>query len=972
MKKLISIVVAAAIITALILIYPLVSQHESTGEAPSAAAVGDIVISEVMTNNKGVYPDDEGNSSDWAELYNTTDHAIDIGNYMLSDDESDLTKWIFPQTTLEAHSYFVVFLTGNSKYDVNNSILHCSFKLSSAGETLILSDASGNKADSVTIPALPENVSYALGNGEWKQTSAITPWFENSDTGYAAFKQSMTVTDSPLLVTEVMASNAMTIADADGSYNDWVEITNTGKEEYDISGCGLSDDAGDPLKWRFPDAKLGAGESVLVFCSGKTVKYGGEGPMQAGFKLSSYNTTVVLSDSRGRTMDSVAAQEMPSDWSYARGVSSGAPTDMWALTCLPTPGYPNTNEGFAAFMQNNPFTTGDIVISEVLCSNNQIDFNETSASSDYIEIQNRGTNAVNLSGFGLTDNAGNPAKFRFPDITLQPGGYTVVYATGEDGAQAGSMQAPFKLSRLGNTLALFNAQNQLIDRCFIGEVPQNISVGRAQGQAAISYFETPTPGQANGDGKTGIAAEVTFSQSPGKYDGAVELSLSSSDGCEIYYTTNGSTPTESSQKYTGPVTVSETSSVRARAFNAGYIPSNTATATYLIGAQHTLPVVSITTEQAKLFDPATGIYTNSKKDVEIPASFEMFDESGQRVFQQNIGISMTGGETLRLKEQKSLAIHARSQYGESTMGYPFFDNRDYKEYKSLILRTAGREGGMVTKLNTYVALGLVDGKMNVLTQAAKPCVVYIDGKYWGIYFLMEKRNKYMVAQHESISDSAAIDSINVTKGLSQSLTSSGSYEGYAEIYDYVNSHVLSVQEYYDWVDARLDTDSFMDLMINQIYIANNDARGNLQYYQIPLDGKWKQIYQDLDIAFFSFDTIALRMRSDTAGSDIFNALLKNEGWRKRFIERFAWALKNIYNKERVTAAIDEAAALIRSEVEAEHARWSGERPTLADWEAGVNGLKSFAKNRGRAVVNDLKAHFQLTSEQIQMLEDAIK
>ena len=299
-----------------------------------------------------------------------------------------------------------------------------------------------------------------------------------------------------------------------------------------------------------------------------------------------------------------------------------------------------------------------------------------------------------------------------------------------------------------------------------------------------------------------------------------------------------------------------------------------------------------------MFDAATGIYTNSKKDTERPASFELFNESGQRVFQQDIGLAMTGGMTLQLKEQKSLAIYARSQYGESTMAYPFFENRDYTEYKSLILRTAGREGGMLTKLKTYVALGLVDGQMNVLTQAAEPCVVYIDGQYWGIYFLMEKRNKYMVAQHEEITDPAAVDSINLTKGFRENLTSSGSYEGYAEIFNYVKSHDLSIQENYDWVDARLDTDSYMDFMINEIYVANNDT-GNMQYYQVP-GGKWTQIYQDIDDAFYSFDTVAKRIDPATAGSDIFNALLENDDWKNRFIERFAWTLENIYSAERVT------------------------------------------------------------------------
>ena len=137
---------------------------------------------------------------------------------------------------------------------------------------------------------------------------------------------------------------------------------------------------------------------------------------------------------------------------------------------------------------------------------------------------------------------------------------------------------------------------------------------------------------------------MQFSQAPGKYDGAVQLTLTAGDGFDIYYTVkDGITPDENapesnSTKYTDPITISSTASVRARAYRKGYIPSATSTATYFIGAQHALPVVAVTTDKPNLFDPAAGIYTNSQKDVEVAASFELFDESGQRVFQQTSGL----------------------------------------------------------------------------------------------------------------------------------------------------------------------------------------------------------------------------------------------------------------------------------------------------------------------------------------------
>lgn len=983
-KKLIPILFVIAVIVGLIILWPYVSSSQQAAVPSGTAAQSGVVISEIMTSNKGIFTDDKGNSSDWVELYNETDQAIDLSQFGLSDDAMDGVKWAFPRVTLQPHGYVVVYLTGDSKSDIEHGILHCSFRLSAQGETLILTNSSGQAVDTVEVPALDANVSYGRMDGQWQTLPAISPGFENSDAGIAAYQATRTVQDSPLRINEVMASNAMTIRNPAGDFSDWVEITNISGADYDLSGGGLSNDPTDSLKWVFPAGTvIKPGETRLIYCSGVSSTEGGV--LEADFRLSSYSVTVTLSDASGRLLDSVTCSDMDSDWSYARGLSSGVPTDDWAATSQPTPGYANNADGFNAFMQANPMETGDVVISEVLCSNNQTKFGDAQLSSDYIEIENRGAQAVNLAGYGLTDSASNPAKYRFPDVTLQPGERVVVLAAGTETAATDtqSLVAPFKLSRLGTTVALFDANDTLLDRYFIGAVPQNISVGRSDNGTAVAYFETPTPGAANGEGKAGIATPVQFSEAPGKYDGAVQLTLTASEGCDIYYTTDGGTPSESSQKYTGPITVSQTTSVRARAFRSDYIASAASTSTYFIGAGHTLPLISITTDNANLFDPTTGIYVlgpnpgsaeayyptaNFRSDTEVPASFAMYDENGQQVFQQDIGLAMTGGLSLSLREQKSFAIYARSQYGESTMAYPFFENRDFTEYKSLILRMGGRDTSK-TKLNTYVSLGLVDGQMNVETQAAKPCVVYINGEYWGLYYLMEKRNKYMVAQHEGIADKSVIDAINLAKG-NGGVVNNGSNEGYLEIYNYMNSHDMSVKENYDWVAARLDTDSFMDLMINEIYIANNDP-GNMQFYQIPPDGKWRQIYQDLDNAFYSFDTLALRRDPATTASDVFNGLLKYQPWRDAFIERFAWTMENIYNPDRVIAMIDEAADAIRGEIAADHERWS-ELPTLEEWESGVQRMRDFANMRGGAMVNYLTNGFSLTQEQIDMLNAAVQ
>lgn len=985
MKKLFAFMLVIAIAAAAILLWPILeAAQQQPGGAPSGTVQGGIVINEVMTSNKGAYIDNTGSSSDWVEIFNPTDIAVDLSQFSLTDDETKLDKWGFPKLSLEPGGYAIIFMTGDSKSDIANGILHCSFKLSSAGETLILSNVLGT-VDTVDIPALPENVSYGRTGNEWQILSGISPGFENSEAGIAAFQQGRTVTDSPLRINEIMPSNAMTIRDSAGVFSDWVEIVNISDADCDLSGCGLSDNPAKPMKWQFPEGtSIKPGETKLIFCSGVSFLSSSD-VLEAGFKLSSMGATVVLSDNAGRVLDSVTYGDTDSDWAYARTVASGVPTDNWATTSQPTPGYPNTPDGFTAFIAANPMQTGDIVISEVLASNNKIPLGTAQASSDFIEIENRGSQAVSLAGYGLTDSASNPAKYRFPDVTLQPGQHVAVMAAGLEAAAANAQDliAPFKLSRLGSTVALFDASDALLDRYFIGEVPQNISVGRETGAAEIAYFETPTPGAANGDGKAGIASAVQFSQTSGKYDGSVQLTLTSADGADIYYTTDGTTPTESSTKYSGPIDVSKTMSVRARAMRADYISSAAATATYFINAGHTLPLVSITTDPKNLFDPTTGIYmegpnasqvpnefkagANFYSDTEVPASFEVYDANGARVFQQDLALRMSGGLTLALRNQKSFAVIARSQYGPSTMQYPFFEDRPYTEYKSLVLRQGGRDN---TKIHEYVAFKLVDGKMNVVIQAIKPCVVYVNGDYFGVYYMMEKRNKYMVAAHEGITDSALIDNINLVKGSGRTFVNNGTNKGYIEILDYVTTHDMSVKENHEWLAARLDTDSFMDYMINEIYIANNDP-GNMQFYQIPPNGKWIQIYQDVEITWQAFDTVALRLDDATTGSTMFKSLLAYKPWKDAFIERFAWTLKNVYDPDTMIAMIDQAASAIQGEVAAERERW-GDTATVEKWESGVQSMRVFAQTRGAALVQYLSSNLSLSQEQINLLKDAVK
>jgi len=177
MRNIISIVaillIAAA--TAGLIIYFTV-----TGKATElSAAESAIIISEAMSANKGVYLDDEGKSSDWVEIYNPSDEDVDLSRFSLSDDWDELDQWTFPDITLEAHGYIVVFLSGDSKRDPAES-LHASFKLNAQGDKLILS-AADSVVSTVELPPMADNLSYVLVGSQWLLTDNPTPGAPNNE-----------------------------------------------------------------------------------------------------------------------------------------------------------------------------------------------------------------------------------------------------------------------------------------------------------------------------------------------------------------------------------------------------------------------------------------------------------------------------------------------------------------------------------------------------------------------------------------------------------------------------------------------------------------------------------------------------------------------------------------------------------------------------------------------------------------------
>ena len=143
---------------------------------PEYGSPSDIIIIEICAKNKSVIEDFSGDYPDWIELKNTSDLPVNLSGCGLSDDINEPMKWKFPDTVIEPKGYLIVFCSDKDLYTPE---LHTSFKISGAGETVYLFDKSGKSIDSLTVPELPDDVTYGIApSGEPARLSA-TPGKEN-------------------------------------------------------------------------------------------------------------------------------------------------------------------------------------------------------------------------------------------------------------------------------------------------------------------------------------------------------------------------------------------------------------------------------------------------------------------------------------------------------------------------------------------------------------------------------------------------------------------------------------------------------------------------------------------------------------------------------------------------------------------------------------------------------------------------
>jgi hypothetical protein len=691
-----------------------------------------------------------------------------------------------------------------------------------------------------------------------------------------------------------------------------------------------------------------------------------------------------------------------------------------------------------------------VVINEIQSSNSTTIPDDDGDYEDWIELYNTDTHlVVNLAEYGLSDDPDLPFRWVFPEGTaIVPGGYLLVWASGKDRRNPTQpLHTNFSISQVGETILLSAPSSEIqTDVMPPREIPTDFSYGRkTDGAIEWYFFYNPTPGSSNtGDGYTELPGSVLFSVSGGFHNAPILLEMNSAHtDAEIRYTLNGAEPTITSHLYTEPIYIDDRTTepddlsafldishnyansappaenvfkgtvVRARAFRDGALTGPVTTQTYFItglgNARYSLPVISLSSHRDSLFDYEKGIYVLGKVWYDAgadnhtggaPANYnrrgeawerrmhiEVYETDGSQVISQEIGVRLHGGWS-RAFPHKSFRLYARSEYGNGRFRYRIFPEMELDNFNRLILRNSGQDVALTLFRDAYIQESVKHMKFE--TMASRPAIVFINGEYWGIYNIRERYDEDFLATHYGVEG----DMVDILTGNSVVLT--GSNIHYTQMLQYLQQNEIQHPEHYEHIKTLMDTESFTDYYIAQIFARNTDwPHGNIDFWRYSVgyspgalipeqDGRWRWMMYDTDFGFGwqpdlwpstpqnkwdmprvydrrSYTRNMMLQVTNTAtdrawSTYVFRRLITNQTFRNNFMNRFADMLNTTYRPERMVAVLDSMKQVYAPEIQEHMNRWSVTereywnfywRPpiTYEEWEGEVGVMEEFARIR---------------------------
>ena len=789
-------------------------------------------ISEFMANNDRVLAAPDGEFPDWIEIENADIAPVDLGGWYLTDDPLALNKWQLPSVTLPAGRFLVVFASGKNLTAASTN-LHTNFELDADGGFLALVRPDGTTiassysydavdedepfgmaqtetttlllptaAPQILVPAneseLPANwnqLSYVPGSG-W--TNGVAPPSVGFDTNQAVgapanVAPSGTAVQSTTLsgFTAITAidnnlANFSHTAGADSSPFWQVTLTNQ-MAIFSVVLFNRTSCCGSRLR----DITI---EILATNESGTVTNYASPllNPENTGFSYPtgpSFLSNNLVSATGGPVSGNIVRVRRTPDPDLSGTGGQGNTDEPNVLSLGEVVVNASSGAGLRPFFRND--------IQSMAFQNN---------ASAFLRVPFTSSEAPDTLTMSVRHDDGFVAYLNGTEILRRNAPETLAWnssATVDRNFASAIAQEQIDISSAipllqtgANVLAVhllnFSADN--------GDLLFDAGLTAVRRQITTNVFLVDaTPGAANvTDWYLDEVDDTGFSVDRGFFEAPFSLSITSgTPDALIYYSFNGNEPSPTKGTlYTGPITITNTTVVRARAFKTNWKPTDVDTHSYIFIAdvirqapnwevtrvpptnfpaswgantvdygmdpdivnRHTLaewkeaftqiPTMSIVTEMGNLFDPTTGIYANASQhgiDWERPMSLELIDPNASPMsqFQENCGLRIRGGFSRNPQFVKhSLRVFFRREYGAGRLRYPLFQDEGAQEFETFDLRTSQNYSW---PRETSVANGSQDtmvrevfcretlGVMGQPYRRSRYYHLYINGQYWGLY-----------------------------------------------------------------------------------------------------------------------------------------------------------------------------------------------------------------------------------------------
>jgi hypothetical protein len=582
-----------------------------------------------------------------------------------------------------------------------------------------------------------------------------------------------------------------------------------------------------------------------------------------------------------------------------------------------------------------------------------------------------------------------------------------------------------------------------VDVVEYADMEADISYGRkTDGASEFGYFDTMSMGAMNLVSNIRVDVPK-FSKEAGFYDDSFSLELSCEEGCTIYYTTDGSMPTTDSNVYSEAILISDRSTeqnklssygdistfgytppsdlvdksnvIRAIAVNQDGKSSKAELKTYFVNYENKAEyykdttIVSLVTDEDNLFSDDRGIYvlgdtyknwlesgggTSSNKytqpanyrqegsEWERAATIQVMDYNGS-FYSQDVGIRIHGGWS-RAACQKSFSIYARSSYGSSKIDFDLYNgsnqskaNETIATYDSIILRNTGNDREY-TRFKDHLGQMLVANRA-VSVQQMKPCIVFINGEYWGQYDITEKYSEDYFADHYGVDK----DTVTIIKNGLLDEGSEEEYQEYLDLFEWVKNTDFSAVENYNVLQTKIDIDSLIDYMAFEIYVGNADGptgNNNISWWKATgdednpyADDKWRFAIFDVDDeSAWNMNNVAKNtfngcIAASNFASTSFRKLLDNEEFKEKFVIAFMDMANDNFDSEKVLAVIDDLGTQYQDYAIDYQKRFNDNHSyTEDDYETQLESLRYFAQNRKGYAAEYLKSTCALTGDLVNV------